>query len=543
MAEFLREEHQRVVVFVDEVDRLEPPEIRAVFRLVKTLADFPYITYVLAYDKTVIHRAIDREPTVAARYLEKIVTIPLDLPPVEQNAIDNFVVGELLEAFKQQRPRYYDEERLFKTYATGFRAFFRTLRDVRRFLNVFTFAYGELHDDVDVADLAALTALQVFEPTVYEAIRATPGAFIDTVEAVWRGDRKEPQANKERIAQAIVGVQRAREVVEVLQQIFPKVEYAYRGYQYDISNERARRGKRISSTEAFDRFFQFAVGSDQISDTEYAELRALALATPTAFVDRVAAETKEKARYVLNAILNDDLRAVEPPVRAQLISALFALSDRLPDDTVAMPSLPFDWLVGHVVDRTLADLDVDAWCNTLASAIEQTDGVGAAVAHVDRIRRLRISGEIPLIARLSDEHFARLTTAGASAVTRLLRADRLGQDPVIGRTISSLRDWGDNELAAGILTRIDASPALLVRLVGSARVLSGFNGYLQPKRLRFDETALDRLMDRATLRAKVEAARTDPSVSQDPELVRIVTDYLTSPDGGDGGPEISGAAK
>lgn len=529
----LRDEKQRIVVFIDELDRLEPLEIRSVFRLVKTLADFPYITYVLAYDKTVIHRAIDSDAGVAARYLEKIVTIPLDLPPAEQSAIDNFVLGELLATFKHQLPRYYDEERFFKTYSAGFRPFFKTLRDVRRFLNVFTFTYGELHDDVDVSDLAALAALQVFEPLVYDAIRTTPGTFIDTVETIWRGDSKQPQANKDRISEAVAGVTHRRIVEDVLRQIFPKVECAYRGYRYEISDNDGRRKKRLSASEAINRFFQLTVGDDQVSGAECAELRALALTTPTEFVDRLVSSGKEKARYVLNGLLDDDLHAIDVTSRVLLISALFTLSDRLPDDVVALPALmPFDWLVGHVVDHVLEDLALEAWCETLASAINTTNGVGSAVAHIDRIRRLRSGQQIPLIARLSDEHFARLTSAAAGAVERCLRTDRLRDDPVIGRTVSALRELGQDKLVAEMLEKIGESPELLVRLVGSARVIGGFSGYLQPKRLRFDKEALGRLMDPAELRAKLQVAGTDPSVSGDPQLVRIVTDYLASDAGG-----------
>lgn len=56
----LRERQRRLVVVIDDIDRLDDNEIHAVFKLVKLAADFPYVTYVLAFDDAVVAAALGK---------------------------------------------------------------------------------------------------------------------------------------------------------------------------------------------------------------------------------------------------------------------------------------------------------------------------------------------------------------------------------------------------------------------------------------------------------------------------------------------------
>lgn len=54
----LKEEDARIVVLVDDVDRLDVDEIQAVFRLIKLSANFPNIAYVVSFDGTRVAEAL-----------------------------------------------------------------------------------------------------------------------------------------------------------------------------------------------------------------------------------------------------------------------------------------------------------------------------------------------------------------------------------------------------------------------------------------------------------------------------------------------------
>jgi predicted KAP-like P-loop ATPase len=66
------------LIFIDDLDRLEPKEVSEVLRLIRAVADFPNITYVLSYDPKIIADTVSRALQVedGEAFLEKIVRRP-----------------------------------------------------------------------------------------------------------------------------------------------------------------------------------------------------------------------------------------------------------------------------------------------------------------------------------------------------------------------------------------------------------------------------------------------------------------------------------
>ena len=54
VSEHLRETNQKIVVVIDDVDRLDPDEIRMMMKLVRSIADFSNIIYILCYDDEIV---------------------------------------------------------------------------------------------------------------------------------------------------------------------------------------------------------------------------------------------------------------------------------------------------------------------------------------------------------------------------------------------------------------------------------------------------------------------------------------------------------
>jgi predicted KAP-like P-loop ATPase len=84
----LPELNQRVVVFIDDIDRLERDVLRLLFRMVRLNADFSNVTYVLAFDRLVVEKYLDEENGIRGRdYLEKIIQVSFDIPEPEPETI------------------------------------------------------------------------------------------------------------------------------------------------------------------------------------------------------------------------------------------------------------------------------------------------------------------------------------------------------------------------------------------------------------------------------------------------------------------------
>jgi hypothetical protein len=90
----------RVVVFVDDLDRCPPERIVQVLDAIKLFLDVPGCVYVLGLDREIIEQAVktkfenyDNPSDEAQQYLEKIISLPFDLPPLSEKQMKDLVDG------------------------------------------------------------------------------------------------------------------------------------------------------------------------------------------------------------------------------------------------------------------------------------------------------------------------------------------------------------------------------------------------------------------------------------------------------------------
>ena len=86
--ELLTDSPNRIIVVMDDIDRLAAKEIAQLFLILKAVADFPRTAYLLAFDQAVVTQAINEQLGVDGKtYLEKIVQLQIDVPPTAQTAL------------------------------------------------------------------------------------------------------------------------------------------------------------------------------------------------------------------------------------------------------------------------------------------------------------------------------------------------------------------------------------------------------------------------------------------------------------------------
>ncbi|WP_029067309.1 P-loop NTPase fold protein [Lachnobacterium bovis] len=76
----LLETHQRIIVVIDDIDRLTNAQIRDIFQLVKQVGDFPNVIYLLSMDRDVVTRALEEvHDCDGYEYLEKIIQVTFEI--------------------------------------------------------------------------------------------------------------------------------------------------------------------------------------------------------------------------------------------------------------------------------------------------------------------------------------------------------------------------------------------------------------------------------------------------------------------------------
>ena len=265
----------KIIVMIDDVDRLNHFEIRQIFQLVKKLADFKNTVYLLAFDKDVVLKALGKvQEAQGEQYLEKIVTVAFDIPNPSKSEIEAVLTTDLERILGEKWSRKHWDF----LYGDKLKYFFRNLRDAKRYINAFRFSFGLLKDDINPDDLMFITAVQVRFPRLYDAIRDDKSLFLGQLYGLRSGileDEERTKSEREELGAALQEIFKlATELSpDLLKQlmidIFPEVEWIYGHSGVGPHKLREwRQQKRICSPDFFDRYFRLSVPSWQLSQAE-----------------------------------------------------------------------------------------------------------------------------------------------------------------------------------------------------------------------------------------------------------------------------------
>lgn len=171
ITEDLRTLGHRFIVTIDDVDRLEPTEVLEVLRLVRSVADFPNVVYILCYDIERLAEAIEASANIedGIAFLEKIVQLTVMIPKPEPFELRQWFSDEVAELVGPLPPDA--AERLLNVIDQEGGTQLRTPRSVVRTLDSLRFFWPALRSEtIDVADLVWLQLIKDGSPQLYRWI-------------------------------------------------------------------------------------------------------------------------------------------------------------------------------------------------------------------------------------------------------------------------------------------------------------------------------------------------------------------------------------
>ena len=177
-----------IVALIDEIDRVEDDEVRTVAQLVRSVADFPAISYVLAYDPERIVQALganapdERRDERGHAYLEKIVQLQIPLPETLSEEIGRLLLAELAVLKNEIHiPENFHSILRFRNLLSILTEdVITTPREIKRLIGTFHALAGMLAGEVDWIDLLAYSALLVRAPQTVERMKREPDEFLET---------------------------------------------------------------------------------------------------------------------------------------------------------------------------------------------------------------------------------------------------------------------------------------------------------------------------------------------------------------------------
>jgi len=517
LATALRDQPKRFVVFIDDIDRLAPDEALAIFRLVKSVGRLPNVIYVLAFDRVLAERVVsDRFPSEGPHYLEKIVQASFELPSPEPTDLQGQLLSRITDVCG------HPEETLVVHFMNMFYGNVapevHTPRDVIRYGNALSVTWPAVEGEVDAADFIALEAYRIFQPTLYQVIRANPGALTGRA---YSGDRNAQDAGEKLDALLLTSVQDKQHYREGLMRLFPKLESIWNNTIYDSDAVWVRQ-RRACINEHFPTYFRLSVADATASRREISAL--IERARDFEYIRSVMLEAVNtprryggtRARLLLDGLIN---HAAEVDVQATvpLLSAIFSVADELDVEAdeakgfeIGDNSLRLHWLLRALL-RERTTLEQRSEILTAAAKGASLGWLASLVSSAwdDFHPRDGKELEAPENCILTEQNMEILKDRLLLEIQGAASTGDILERRDLARLLYTWRDFGDDEGAAvkawtAEALKSDVAVAKLAKAFTSSSWGQGFGDLVAKRSDRAQVATLDTLMDVAEFRRRVE---------------------------------------
>lgn len=515
----LQKAGKRILVIIDDIDRLTPEETRQLFTVVKALADFPNVVYLLAFDRDVAAQAIEQQSGLPGeRYLEKIIQVPFELPPVDRVALRVALFKRLEEILGDVPEGAFDQSYWTNVYHDGIDALIQVPRDVIRFTNTLAVTYPAVRGEVNAVDFIALEALRVFLPGLYDVIRSNPDKFSGhSRDSRYDADERTKEVFHTGWAQALPD-QLQESSKALIERIFPKT--GRMGYGSDWLGE-WRRNLRACHPDVFPIYFRLTVPIGAIRRGEMMAL--LSLMASSADFGKALVQAKEerrpdgmsKARALLERLMDHVEKDIPEEHIPTVIQALFDVGDALidPIDDRGMFDFGNVSRASRLVYHLLRRLSVDRRADVLEAAMR----AGSAVAVQScLLKALDVEVErAQEVTLLSADEVTRLQTVWLDRVKILSREHGFADHPDLPRLLYIWKHWGDSIEVRAWCDRITMPDEGLLNLLPKflwhtrSQTMGDRAVRLQP---RLNPSSLDSYIDITTTAARLQLLQRDGKV-------------------------------
>ncbi len=189
--ESIKATSKRIVIFIDDVDRLTGKEVMEVLRIIRNTANFANTFFVVGIDQNYIISVLKNTKDFAneEEYLKKVFQLTITLPAFKKEVFGGEIKKHLftpdMDETYQRRLTLALTRFGVDADATGPELFFPSfdyesllermidnIRDLKRFCNSFKIVFNILKDEADLHDLIMLELIRNKSIEVYNSIRS-----------------------------------------------------------------------------------------------------------------------------------------------------------------------------------------------------------------------------------------------------------------------------------------------------------------------------------------------------------------------------------
>lgn len=170
----LKRINRTIIVLIDDMDRLTGKEILEVLKLVNKNASFPNTIFITAYDKKYVNNVLQSYLNVnhGSFYSDKYFNIEHTLPNCRNKQLLNYLENRLLKLCEKGEIKVGTAviKSAMTDISAHFVSIFTTIRDVKRFYNMFILDYIPIQDDVYFYDFCVISIIKYKDKDLYRKL-------------------------------------------------------------------------------------------------------------------------------------------------------------------------------------------------------------------------------------------------------------------------------------------------------------------------------------------------------------------------------------
>lgn len=214
---------KKIVIVIDNLDRLEKQDILFIFKIIHQVFDFKNIIYVLCYDEERLFKMFEEELRIDKNYLEKIIQTKAYIPIISPEKISNILYNSIHNLMNINNIKIYNLSLLKK--ATKIMAMeLNNIREIIIFINSISQEIEFLKEyNLDAIDFIIIQFIKQFHFETYEIIYRNKNAFVDNVITFANGEFKNKPYRLPYLENMLMDEQKNKIILNLIDILFPNL--------------------------------------------------------------------------------------------------------------------------------------------------------------------------------------------------------------------------------------------------------------------------------------------------------------------------------
>lgn len=162
---------KKVLVLIDDFDRLSKDEILEVLKLIDCNAAFTNLVFLTAYDKKQVNKSLGKTSTTAdACFVDKFFNLEFAIPSRPYSYISRYIEDKLCDHLNASE----EEKRVIQQTINDQNLIFKenipTLRDAKRYINQFMLDFMHVRGDVMIDEFLLIQLVKYRYPKLYKDV-------------------------------------------------------------------------------------------------------------------------------------------------------------------------------------------------------------------------------------------------------------------------------------------------------------------------------------------------------------------------------------